>query len=653
MKAPILLHIPEPCHENWDAMTPQDKGRHCQSCNKIVVDFSVMTDRQVLDYLKNAKGNTCGRFYNDQLQRPLIEPQKQPSKWNYFVASIASFFVSVKLIAQGSALQGKVANPYGQSVSPSESRQVKGEVRSVDTKTISGKVVDEKGAAIAGASIKIGKAAKGTISDNDGSFAIRCNVNDELTFMAIGMENKKIKVNSLGDKCINLKIVLQANVNEIMGDIEVVSGWVSPSYYYDRHSTPIYDVKGIVTDENYNAIKDATITVFGISSKAKTDYSGEFEIENIKKSNLKTLNITAKGYKTKSIVITNKILDEIEDLKIVLEKEINNSVSGKVVDEKGAAIATAIVKIGAATKGIMTNGNGEFVLENVKEIEKQKIIISAVGCINKTIDLSKLDNKYKNLIIRMAIDTTLKIDNFITPHGHNQSYTIRKQLELEKFNNSLIKGKITDEKNTSIAGASITIKGTKIGSVSNADGRFELNKLGNNTKLTIVISSIGYETKTMEIESKNLKNDLNIILKTQSQNLDEIVLNSSDVTINKRFYGGAVSIVSRCTITEPSIVKKAIIKPIQKLLKIQPVKVYPNPATKNATLHIAIKDAGEYQLHLFDMQSRLLLVKQITVTANNQITDLQLPDNITSGNYFIQFINQKSKKQFTEKIIVQ
>ena len=52
MKTSILLHIPEPCHENWDAMTPQDKGRHCQSCNKIVVDFSVMTDRQVLDYFK-------------------------------------------------------------------------------------------------------------------------------------------------------------------------------------------------------------------------------------------------------------------------------------------------------------------------------------------------------------------------------------------------------------------------------------------------------------------------------------------------------------------------------------------------------------------------------------------------------------------------
>ena len=43
MKTPIIFHIPEPCHENWDAMTPQDKGRHCESCNKIVVDFSIMS----------------------------------------------------------------------------------------------------------------------------------------------------------------------------------------------------------------------------------------------------------------------------------------------------------------------------------------------------------------------------------------------------------------------------------------------------------------------------------------------------------------------------------------------------------------------------------------------------------------------------------
>jgi hypothetical protein len=35
------LLIPKPCHENWDAMSPRDDGRHCATCAKTVVDLTV------------------------------------------------------------------------------------------------------------------------------------------------------------------------------------------------------------------------------------------------------------------------------------------------------------------------------------------------------------------------------------------------------------------------------------------------------------------------------------------------------------------------------------------------------------------------------------------------------------------------------------
>jgi hypothetical protein len=34
------LHIPTPCHETWDAMTPREGGRHCASCARTVVDLT-------------------------------------------------------------------------------------------------------------------------------------------------------------------------------------------------------------------------------------------------------------------------------------------------------------------------------------------------------------------------------------------------------------------------------------------------------------------------------------------------------------------------------------------------------------------------------------------------------------------------------------
>lgn len=84
-------------------MTPKEQGRFCASCSKVVVDFSVMTDRQVLDYFSNYTGSTCGRFANDQLNR-VIDPQvRRPKGWlRYMLAAILpAVFLGSKSYAQG------------------------------------------------------------------------------------------------------------------------------------------------------------------------------------------------------------------------------------------------------------------------------------------------------------------------------------------------------------------------------------------------------------------------------------------------------------------------------------------------------------------------------------------------------------------------
>ncbi len=110
MKQNLQIQIPTPCHENWNAMTPENKGRFCGSCAKTVVDFSLMTDNEVLNFLKKHTGNTCGHFTSDQLQRPIIETQLQPKKtWRYWLASIASLLIML----QRSAAQTKTVMTQG------------------------------------------------------------------------------------------------------------------------------------------------------------------------------------------------------------------------------------------------------------------------------------------------------------------------------------------------------------------------------------------------------------------------------------------------------------------------------------------------------------------------------------------------------------
>jgi len=95
MDKSIRVQVKEPCHENWQNMTENEKGRFCGSCQKTVVDFTLMSDKQILDHLSKASGGTCGRFANDQLDREMkAEVVKPKSRWAYFINLLIPIFLS-------------------------------------------------------------------------------------------------------------------------------------------------------------------------------------------------------------------------------------------------------------------------------------------------------------------------------------------------------------------------------------------------------------------------------------------------------------------------------------------------------------------------------------------------------------------------------
>ena len=73
------------------------------SCKKEVIDFSVMSDKEILGYISTASSNMCGRVSDGQLNRDLISP-REPKKigWRYWVSIAASFvLLTAKSNAQG------------------------------------------------------------------------------------------------------------------------------------------------------------------------------------------------------------------------------------------------------------------------------------------------------------------------------------------------------------------------------------------------------------------------------------------------------------------------------------------------------------------------------------------------------------------------
>ena len=62
------LRIDKPCTENWNKMTPTERGAFCQKCCKQVIDFTNQTNSQIQTALKNSNGKeVCAKITNDQL----------------------------------------------------------------------------------------------------------------------------------------------------------------------------------------------------------------------------------------------------------------------------------------------------------------------------------------------------------------------------------------------------------------------------------------------------------------------------------------------------------------------------------------------------------------------------------------------------------
>jgi hypothetical protein len=105
-----IITIPTPCHEDWNAMTPNEQGRHCGSCVKTVVDFTTWQPLAILEHFET-NVNVCGRFKTDQLNEPIPTAEDFVKQIAYFkiptLKKIAAIFLFAFMIG-GSSCNEKV-----------------------------------------------------------------------------------------------------------------------------------------------------------------------------------------------------------------------------------------------------------------------------------------------------------------------------------------------------------------------------------------------------------------------------------------------------------------------------------------------------------------------------------------------------------------
>ena len=90
-----------------------------------------------------------------------------------------------------------------------------------------------------------------------------------------------------------------------------------------------------------------------------------------------------------------------------------------------------------------------------------------------------------------------------------------------------ISGKVVDENGEALIGASVQLKETIIGGITDLDGNFEFTT-SRSFPITLQISYVGYATSTMLVEDNN--EPLKIILERSSEQLNEVVVTSASRT---------------------------------------------------------------------------------------------------------------------------
>ena len=227
MKENLKLELTNPCHENWDAMTASGQGRYCGSCRKTVVDFTTMTDREIISYISlYSNGNTCARVHEGQLNRLIQTPPERKTSWKYFWSlALSSLLISYRSMAQVKPPKGEiVATVCHDTGKPPErifmgkttARQVKDTV----TTEVRGRVVNDAGEPIPFASVTLTDPNLSIAADESGHYSFRI-PSTQLTiagmsFSAAGYE--QLSSAAMNVDSIKSIEIIKRNVNVYMKD---------------------------------------------------------------------------------------------------------------------------------------------------------------------------------------------------------------------------------------------------------------------------------------------------------------------------------------------------------------------------------------------------------------------------------------------------
>jgi CarboxypepD_reg-like domain len=223
----LTVQIPDPCRQRWDTMQAGEEGRFCSNCQKTVIDFTALSDRELVQWLNQPGQTTCGRFRPEQLNRPLpIAASASSSGWSQ---RLGLFMLGVIGWQTAQAQTGQTAQPTPvMSLRPTSGQAAATSIQAGAERVINGSVVSRRETGefdpLPGVSVQIKGTSRSVSTDQSGSFQLRIPAELQtapLTILAryIGFTTKEIE---LRPEAQAVTVILQEDTN-VMGEVIVGS----------------------------------------------------------------------------------------------------------------------------------------------------------------------------------------------------------------------------------------------------------------------------------------------------------------------------------------------------------------------------------------------------------------------------------------------
>lgn len=204
------LNIEKPCDKDWNEMLGVEVSRYCQHCSKSLIDFTKLTDNEIIDVLENSEGSICGRLSSNQMNRTLMPYHFQSSAYvPGLLIGLLMFGTSVYPFADNP--DSNIETRYPIEISESEisvyntENEISLQEEKEDSNHVEGVVVDKNGEGIPFANVFIEGYKIGSSTDFDGNFWFE--VPEDLELDSI-----KIMVTYLGYKTIKTLFYLKNNL---------------------------------------------------------------------------------------------------------------------------------------------------------------------------------------------------------------------------------------------------------------------------------------------------------------------------------------------------------------------------------------------------------------------------------------------------------